>query len=472
MHKYIIQIITAVIIACSINYKTYSQNSFKPDLGNDTVYAFNTAFKILDSLITGGFSKPFRDSAFYNSYNRADGVTLSQMISSALEKNPELKIYNLKMKSDSLLAESKTYLPDPMLEFELYSLQTDFKRVAEYDFYVSQTFPFPGKLDLERKAVLNNVNVTIQEQKQNAVGIINKIKTRFYNLYFINQKLDVYNNNQLILKTLITALESKYQNGKGMQQELFKAQIELSKLNNQMFLLRQETKSILSELTSLTKISFDESNKINYSSVDADFIADQNTFNLGKVSAEKLIDYAFEHRPDLKVFQSKIMIGRTDLEMSELSRMPDFNVKLGYKILPFEKKNAFDIMFGITIPFAPWSSGKYDYKIQKSTLDIKSISSEYEAKRNEIKNEITTAYNFMITGKETMNYYNSILIPQTENTLKATLNSYENNLTSFLDILDSYRMYHEAKLMFYESMNMYIRTIVELEMTAGFNIIN
>lgn len=472
MYKYVIQIIIALIITCSINDKVYSQSSLAPDLRNDTIYNYNTTLKILDSLITESFGKSFRDSSFYNSYNTADGVTLSQMISSALDNNPELKIYNLKMKSDSLLAESKTYLPDPMFEFELDDLMTDFKKVGMINFYVSQMFPFPGKLDLERKVVLNNVNVTIEEQRHTAIEIINKIKTNFYNLYFVQHKIDVNNNNQLILKTLLAALESKYQNGKGMQQELFKAQIELSKLNNQEFLLRQERKNILSELTSLTKIAFEVNTKINFSSVDIDFIIDQNTFNLGKVTIDKLIDYAFEHRPDLKAVQNKINMAKTDLEMSELNRMPDFSVKLGYKILPLEERNAFNIMLGISIPFAPWSSGKYNYRIQKSSVDIKSMSAEYETKRNEIRNEVTTAYNMMVSGKETMNYYNTVLVPLTENTLKATLNSYEDNLTDFLDLLDSYRMYQDAKLMFYESMNMYLRTIAELEMAAGFNIKN
>src|SRR5471030_2063106 len=102
--------------------------------------------------------------------------------------------------------------------------------------------------------------------------------------------------------------------------------------------------------------------------------------------------------------------------------MPDFSLKLGYKILPFEDKNAFDFMVGVTIPFAPWSSGKYDAMVQKSIINIKASTSEYDTKKNEIRNEVTSAYNMLQSGREALRYYYYELIPQTENSLKSTQN--------------------------------------------------
>lgn len=68
-----------------------------------------------------------------------------------------------------------------------------------------------------------------------------------------------------------------------------------------------------------------------------------------------------------------------------------------------------------------------------------------------------------------MNYYHSVVIPQTENSLRSSQSSYENNLTTFLDLLDSYRMYQDARLMYYDSMNMYLKMIAELEKVTGMN---
>jgi hypothetical protein len=62
------------------------------------------------------------------------------------------------------------------------------------------------------------------------------------------------------------------------------------------------------------------------------------------------------------------------------------------------------------------------------------------------------------------------MIPQTENSLKATQYSYENNMTGFLDLLDSYRMYQDSKIMYWESVTMYLKMIGELEYSTGLNL--
>jgi outer membrane protein TolC len=63
-----------------------------------------------------------------------------------------------------------------------------------------------------------------------------------------------------------------------------------------------------------------------------------------------------------------------------------------------------------------------------------------------------------------------VMIPQTENSLKSTQYSYESGMASFLELLDSYRMYQEAKLMYYESVNMFLKMLTDLERVTGMNL--
>ncbi|MGH2574065.1 MAG: TolC family protein, partial [Ignavibacteria bacterium] len=198
----------------------------------------------------------------------------------------------------------------------------------------------------------------------------------------------------------------------------------------------------------------------------------EESFNFENFDVKKIVDYAFEHRSDLKALKYKILMNETELELSELNRYPDFNLRLGYRILPFEENNAFSIMFGITLPFAPWSSDKYKFKVQRDKINIKSSTEEFEAKRNEIQNEVINTVNTLQSARESMKYSYYVLLPQTENSLKSTQYNYENNLTSYLDLLDSYKMYQESKLMFYESLNMYMNAIIELEKITGMNFKN
>lgn len=467
MFKYTSKLIFVAVLASGI----YSQSGFDTYLSKDSVYRFNSSLTVLDSILALSVNS-VKDTAFYNSYGKAGIASLSQLLFAAVNNNPELTSLQTKIEASKYLAEEKGYLPDPMFEFELDDIMTDFNKVGMINFYISQMFPFPGKLELERKSVLNSRDMLISERLEKAVDILGMIKSNYYDLYLLEKKLQINKENQLIVKTFITATEAQYTVGKGMQQEVFKSQIEMSRLQNEYFILLQQKKNIYAELTKLTLMGISENTIFYFADIDTDYLLNREHFDVNEKQAEKLVDYAFEHRADLKTIRNKILMNQTDLEMAEINRMPDFNLKLGYKILPYVENNAFTFMVGINIPFAPWSSGKYDYAIQRNKILIKSTTEDYIAKRNEIKCEINTIVNNMQSLKETMNFYYGVQMPQTENTLKSSQYSYETNMTDFLNLLDSYKMYQEAKLMYFESVNMYLKMIAELEKATGLNLKN
>ena len=469
MSKYIIYFI---ISASLMTIQTNAQNGFDNYLQKDSIYRFNSSLKVLDSLLTIQTRQSFRDTAFYNSFGKSEVFTLNQLLFAAVNNNPELIAMQTKIDVSNSQAEGKTYLPDPMFEFELDDIMSDFNRVGMINFFISQMFPFPGKLALEKKSVLDSKAMMQSERLSMAVEIMNMIKMNYYDLFLLNNKIQINNDNRLLIKTFIAAAEAQYMVGKGMQQEVFKSQIEMSRLENEDFILKQQRKNVFSELTKLTKVVVDENTRINFADIDTEYLMDGSSFRVNEAQNKKLIEYAFVHRPDIKTLHNKIIMNQTDLEMAKIERLPDFNLKLGYKILPFEEKNAFAFMIGVNIPFAPWSSGKYDHAIRRNEVIIKSTTDELSAKKNDIRNEITTIVNNMTSLKETMRFYYGVQLPQTENTMKSAQYSYETDMGSFLDLLDAYRMYQESRIMYYESVTMYLKMIAELEKATGLNLKN
>ncbi|HEX2787540.1 MAG TPA: TolC family protein [Ignavibacteria bacterium] len=461
-----------IILFLLLAKQVYTQNTFDEYLSKDSIYRFTSSLKVLDSLLLLQKKDFDIDTSFYNTFANAESINLNQLLFFTISNNPDLKSFETRVEAFKYQAEEKSYLPDPMFEFELDDIMSDFKRVGMINFFVSQMFPFPGKLALEKQSVLNNMSMLESEILVMSIEKINMIKMSYYDLYLINKKIQINQDNQLLVKTFSAATEIQYSVGKGMQQEIFKSQIEMSKLKNEEFLLKQQRKNIFSQLTALTKIIIDENTRIDFSDINFDYLLNKNSFNITERDQVELIDFAFEHRPDLKILENKIFMNKTELEIAKLNRYPDFNIKLGYKLLPSEEKNAFAFMIGINIPFAPWSSGKYSNSVSKNEIIIKSTSDEFIAKKNDIRAEIVNIINNIRSSKETMNYYYAILLPQTENTLKSTQYSYENNETDFLDLLDSYKMYQEARIMYYESVNMYLKMIAELEKATAINLKN
>ena len=444
----------------------FAQNTNKQNLDADSIYRLNTGIFQLDSVSI----YYHEDNEQKNSYGKTDGVTLEQLLLFAINNNPELKAMQLKIESGQKLAEEKTYLPDPMLEIETDDVMSDFKRVGMINFYVSQMFMFPGKLKLDGEMVKNQNSMMEYEKRNMAAEIFNMIKMNYLDLYFNDRMTKLNYDKQLLIKNILTAAEIRYSSGRGMQMEVFKAQLEQSKLKNEETILKLQRKNYLTSLTSLTKTVISDSTQFNFNSIEdrmKNLPAILNDNNDGK---EKLINYAFDHRADVKALKSKLLMNQTSLELSKLNRYPDFSLKLGYKILPFEEKNAFSFMVGFTIPFAPWTVGKYNNSIDKNSIMIKSVSEELEAKKNTIREEITNLIINMKTAQESMTYYKDVMIPQAENSYKSTGYSYESGMAGILDILDSYKMYFEAQSMYYEAENMYLKMLADLEKASGLNL--
>lgn len=448
----------------------FAQNGFDNYLSEDSTYYFTSQPKLLNLLLLSGKDESRMDTSFYNSFGKAEVITLNQLLYLTVTNSPELKVYKSKMEGFSKLSGEKSSLPDPMLEIETDNVESNFKKVEMINFYASQHFPYPGKLKLESESALINRGILENEAVNTAAVNMYNVKQQYYELYLNYKNLQLNADNMQLIKVLTGAVESKYAVGKAMQQELLKAQIEMSRLDNEAFILKQSRKGILSELTKLTKTVIDENTFINFSDIDDGYLLDQTSFNFSDADVSRLVDFAFEHRPELKSLKYKINLSRKELEIAELSPMPDFDLKVGYKILPFAERNGFQFMVGINIPFAPWSSGKYKYNIQRNEIEIKVSNEEYEVKQNEIRNEIILVINNMRAAKVNMSYFYNVYIPQTESTLKSTQYSYENNLTSFLDLIDSYRMHQDAEHMYHEALTMYLKLIAELEKVTAINI--
>jgi len=473
MYKNILKRFITFMLLASGFESLNSQTVLDENLENDSLFRYATTLKELDSLL-GNISqkKIIPDTSFYKSYTNIEELSLDKLIKLAINNNPELKNISYKSESERLKAEESGWLMDPMFEIEGDDIESNFKSLRMLNFYASQSFPFPGKLRLTKESNLYSSRMLNEEYKFTGGDIIYRIKLNYYDLYLNSQKIKINKDNQLIVKSLTTAAEIKYSISKGMQQEIFKSQIELSRLRNELYILLQQEKIILSNLSELTKNNLDTNSKITFTGFDINYLTQEWVFDFDEGSITNLTNYAFDNRTDLKALRLKMLMNNTEIEKSKLDYLPDFNLRLGYKIFPHEDHNAFSIMFGVNVPFAPWSSGKYDLRIQKEKINLKSTYEEFDTKRNEIQKEIKNTIEIIKSARETMVFYEDVMIPQSENTFKSTLYSYENDMTSFLDMLDSYKIYQDAKLMFHESQNMLLNALNELEKITGLSIKN
>jgi len=94
----------------------------------------------------------------------------------------------------------------------------------------SQVFPFPGKLHLMEEAAEYDALAAGHTVEEVRLQLIRNVKRKWWQLFYLDRALETVDMNQDLLRQFISVAKTKYETGKGLQQDVLLAQLELSKL--------------------------------------------------------------------------------------------------------------------------------------------------------------------------------------------------------------------------------------------------
>ncbi|MEZ4822518.1 MAG: hypothetical protein R2942_08895 [Ignavibacteria bacterium] len=123
------------------------------------------------------------------------------------------------------------------------------------------------------------------------------------------------------------------------------------------------------------------------------------------------------------------------------------------------------------LPFMPWNEKRIDAMIKEKIIMEKKINSEVKSLEVNLKNELKNIIVMINSSQEKIKYLNEVLIPQTEETFKSSLISYETASNQFIDLLDTYRSLIQNNKMMVEEETNYLILISNLEKIIGVQIL-
>ena len=165
-------------------------------------------------------------------------LTARKAVLVALEDNPGLAAMQNRYEALQELPSQVGSLPDPMININAMNFPTDsFDRdqegMTQLQFGFSQEFPFPGKLDLKEEAATFDAIAAGYSVDEMRVRLANSVKTTWWQIHYLDRALETLEKNKELLRQFIAVAETKYETGRGLQQDILLAQLELSKLIDQ-----------------------------------------------------------------------------------------------------------------------------------------------------------------------------------------------------------------------------------------------
>ncbi len=416
-----------------------------------------TAFAILVTVVLYASIAPAEETRQIES--------LSPLITAALANNPELKSSEARWQMFASKAKQAAALEDPMFMFKLQNL------LARQPFStggndpqtakvigITQQLPFWGKRAIRQEVAgleAESYKWTIEERK---LELVRMVKETWYQIWAVDKGLEIVDKNLRILADFVTIAESKYSVGQGVQQDIYKAGLEKSKMLDMQITLKQQRKSLEANLNYLLYRPGD---------TPVGAIAD---FALPELSrtAEQLNKTALEKRPRIKSLTSLANKGLASHRLAQKEFYPDFNLSFEYMFREASMNDPGYNMFSLGVTFnLPFQQERRKAMLTESTSETSMSTEELNSQKNSISFAINDALAKIDRRKRLVELYKGGIIPQAEQSLESAVISYRVNKVDFLSLLDGRLSLFNYERELYESQADYMMQLARLEAEVG-----
>jgi cobalt-zinc-cadmium efflux system outer membrane protein len=392
-------------------------------------------------------------------------VSLQALVAEALEQNPEIKAMRRGFDMMRARVPQAKALPEPMLSYG-YAGNAAF--VPPFDIQkgdpasarilsLTQEVPYPGKLTIKGKMANVEAEAEWWNYEQVRLNVVAEVKDAYYDLFYLHKAIETVTKNRELVEKFARIAEAGYSVGKGVQQDVLKAQVEISKLTDQLTVLEQRKQTAEARINSLlyrepeTPVGRPE-----------EIRPREFTHSLAELNEAALTNY-----PALKAQRRKIDREHYGVELARKDFYPDFTVGLTYFNRP-GMPEMYGVNVGVKIPLYFW---------QKQRPAVTEATASARAERERLENatsllffRVKDRYLAVTTAQRLLKLYGTTIIPQSSLSLESAIAGYEVGKVDFLTLLDNLVTLLNYELGYYEQLSNQEKAIAALEPFVGVNL--
>jgi outer membrane protein TolC len=392
-------------------------------------------------------------------------LILDDLIRIAIEKNPQLQSLHSANQADSAKISQSGALTDPILSFNLLNLPTnsfafDQEPMTGKQIALRQMFPFPGKLSLKEKISTEWAAVSQANYSEYRNQIINDLKTGYYDLFFLDKAIEITNNNQKLLREFAKIAETKYTVGKGLQQDVLKAQVEFSKMTDKLIQLQQKREVKQAQINTI--INAPVNSKLG-KTVEPDFLPFGN-------SLDSLKTITMDNRPLLKSWASMKKQSSLKVDLAQKDYWPDISLFIAYtqrEELQNGNPGHDFLSGGISINIPIYSGQKQSQKVEETLFTKNMIDERYAQVLNQVHFELENARSNSAKNAKLVKLFKTEIIPQASQSVESALIGYQTDKIDFLTLLNNQITLFNYELDYYRVLSDYNKDIASIEFLTG-----
>ncbi|HWQ55412.1 MAG TPA: TolC family protein [Bryobacteraceae bacterium] len=402
----------------------------------------------------------------FSAFAQEQRLSLRDLIPEALKSNPEIAAAQKRFEASRQRPTQESSLPDPMLGVGYSSAGSPLpgrgigvEPNANAGMMISQEVPFPGKLKLRGQMAERESEAEFQRFQSVQLNVLQRLKSAYFQLHRDYANTDVLRRNLDLLRKFLRITEARYSVGKAAQQDIFKAQTQISILETRLVQLDQDRRSREAELNSLL-------NRQPNSPVarPEDLTAKPLLDGL-----EELYAKAEQNSPMLRSDEKMIQSAELASNLARKEYYPDFGFTGGYYNMG-SMPDMYEFRVDVKLPLYFWRKQRAGVAERSSLLSA--ARRTREATGQTLRFRLKDDYLMADASYRLLNLYATAVIPQATLALESSLTSYQTGTVDFLSVLMNFMTAVEYEMNYYDEMMTFQQAVTRLEEMTGSQLLN
>lgn len=291
----------------------------------------------------------------------------------------------------------------------------------------SQEIPFPTKLFVRGNIATLDAKRSQAEYHALQLTVIAQLKRLYYDLYFVNKSIEIYHKNQLLLDEIEKSAEANYSVGKTEQQDIYRAQTEISRLQMRLVMLKQERQSLEADINRL----------LNRSLAISISTPSSLSITLLKLDLAKFNCLIEKQAPLLQAQLKAVQKGKQAIKLSRLNYFPDVEIEAGRLHDTAMHMQGYQALLKARIPL--YFATKQHYEVRESIARYSADVEDLYTTHRDLLFQAKNSFLLVQRSAQLIHLIQGTIIPQATLAFTSSEASYGVGKVDFLTLLPTFR---------------------------------
>ena len=383
--------------------------------------------------------------------------SFNSSVKAAQKNDPWLAGNKHQQQAVEALSHAAATMPDPKMSVGLANLPTDgfdFSQegMTQLKVGITQMFPRGDTLAIKNQQLRIESEAYPFQRADREAKVAVTVGSLWLDAYRVQQSIALIEQNRSLFEQLADVAQASYSSalGKTRQQDIVRAQLELTRLDDRLDILAQQQNAYLGMMAQWLSTAFVESSQQDAISQlhniqlaqqlpQLDLLNNELVYSKTWFSVDVLAKH-FSSHPAVFALDKKISASKTGINLAEQQYKPEWGVNASYGYRdddPMGNSRSDFFSVGVTFDLPLFTENRQDMTVKSAISKTEAVKTEKILLLRQLLGAFSSGKGRLLRLEDRKNLYKTRLLPQVHDQAEASLTAYTNDDGDFAEVVRS-----------------------------------